>query len=101
MVMMSADLVNLSVHGWIRENYNDEFLEDIIRIIYEYYLIRIDSKILETNEQISLTNLLFDRLQKEKKNENIKDLNLDLLFRASEHDFKAAEFHNKCTDKGP
>ena len=91
----------LAVCGWIRENYNGAFLNDISDIIHEFYSIKIDSKILTTNEQSELLNLLFDELKTKKGNENIKCIDTKVLFRASDHKFKSSDFHEICDKQGP
>ena len=91
----------LAIYGWIRENYNGTFLDDISDIIHTFYLIKIDSKILTTNEQAELSNLLLDEIKTKKGNENVKYFDTEFLFRASEHDFKASKFHEICDKQGP
>ena len=87
-----------AVYGWIRENYKETFLDDIVNIIYQFYLITIDSNILSLDEQISLFNLLFDRIKQQK---DIKSMNTKLLYRGSENRFSANKFHELCDNKGP
>ena len=100
MSMTTIHSSDLTVHGWIRENYLNDLLDDIINIIYRYFLIRIDSKILNENEQVSLMNLLFEKLKKQSENKDMKYLGTELLFRGSEHGFECAKFHELCSNKG-
>ena len=90
-----------AVYGWIRENYEGVFLDDISHIIHQFYLIRIDSIILTSDEQIKLYNLLFDRIKTQKKNHNITSMDTKLLFRGSEHGFDRRKFHEICDNEGP
>ena len=90
-----------AVYGWIRENYEGVFLDDITDIIYQFYLIRINSNILSSDEQIELYNLLFDRKKTQKNNHNIKSMDTKLLFRGSEHGFDRKKFHEICDNQGP
>ena len=87
-----------AVYGWIRENYKQTFLDDIANIIYQFYLMTINSTILSLDEQISLLNLLFDRIKQES---DIKSMNTTLLYRGSEHEFSSHKFHELCDNKGP
>jgi len=49
-----------TVYGWIRENCNG-FIEDIIKIILQFYLIHMDSHILSTKQQMEFLDFLFDK----------------------------------------
>ena len=93
--------MKLAVYGWMRENYKGNWLDDITNIVYQYYLIQINSKILSTDEQISLYNLLFDRIKKQKGNETIKSMETKLLFRASEHNFDPKKFQEFGVKSAP
>ena len=86
-----------AVNGWIRENYGDDFLEDIVDIIFAYYRIIIESQILTETEKEDLMNLLVEKMPKS----NIKSIETKLLFRASEHDYDLKQFQQDCSDKGP
>ena len=92
-----------AVYGWIRENYGDSFLNDIADIIYNFYRLILDSKILSEDEKIEFVHFLYDSLKQQNnhKTANIKSLDTQLLFRGSEHNFAAAEFHKYCDNKGP
>ena len=89
------------VFGYIRLNYDSEYPDDIINIIYAFYLIRIASGILDLKEQSALINLLYNRLKKDKEYENIKSIETELLFRASENEYDGDKFHTACDNKGP
>ena len=84
-----------AVFGYVRHNYNGLYPDDVTDIIFKFYLITIDSTILKGNEQLSLYNLLCDRLGIIQRNVNIK-----LLYRASENEYKSQIFHKKCDKKG-
>ena len=89
------------VYGYLRSNYNQEsMIDDIIKIIYNYFFIKIATKILNENEQCSLINLLFNKLKWQKENENIKSINIKLLFRLSENGNSCNKFHDYCDNKG-
>ena len=85
------------VYGYVKNNYDGLCPKEIIEVIYSFYLIVIESKILSRDEEFSLFNLLTNEFQKSDK----KIMNISLLFRASEHDFSADMFHQFCDDKGP
>ena len=91
----------LAVHGFVRRNYNRRYPDDVITIIYTFYLLRMESNILDFNEQMSLMNLLFEALGKQKGNESIKSIHTSLLFRASEHGHSAKLFRVHCDHEGP
>ena len=52
------------------------------------------------DEQASLLNLLFDKLNHQKENK-IKVMDTKLLYRASDNEYKCDLFWDKCVDKGP
>lgn len=87
----------LTVYGWIRGNYDGDFLDDIIDIIFTFYRLLLESKILTEPEIEGFINLLFDKVP----NENKKSLSTKLLFRASEHNYISKQFHTHCDNKGP
>ena len=90
-----------TVYGYVRRNCTAQnMINDIIEIVYEYYLIRIASNILNAQEQASFLNVLWNALKQQKGNENIKSINTKLLYRASENEYSATKFHELCTDKG-
>lgn len=88
------------VHGYVRLNCNhDNMVEDIINIIYEFYLIQIDSSILSSQESTELLDLLYKQLQKQDQHKDLKSIDAGLLFRASEYQFNAVAYHNACDGK--
>ena len=89
-----------TVYGFVRKRCDGLCIPEIIEIIFQFYLISIPSEILYENEQISLYNLLFETLKKQKEYANIKSIDAKLLYRASEHAFSADKFHECCDDKG-
>ena len=93
--------LKVAVFGWIRQNYDDEFLDDITEIIYQFYLIIIDSNILKPDEETSLYNLLLDHKKQHKVNDYLNSIQFSLLFRGSEHGFSSDKFHEICDGKGP
>ena len=90
-----------AVYGWIRQNYDGSLLDDIADIIYQFYLIKIESNILSSDEQISLFNLLFNQITKHEDNKDMKSIETKLLYRGSVNGFSAATFHEICDEKGP
>ena len=86
------------VYGYVRSNYNGSIIKDIINIIYNYYLIRIASKLLHTEEQMALMDLLFTRIKRH--NKNIQSIDTKLLFRASDNNGRLDDYDKKCFDKG-
>ena len=89
------------VYGYVRLNYGESIIRDIIEIIYQFYLMKIDSNILNSNEQILLLNLLFDALREQPRNTHIKTIEMKLLYRASENEYSARKFREFCEGKGP
>ena len=90
----------LAVYGWVRENYDATFLDDIINIIFSFYRLVLDTQILNQQEQELFLKLLFDTLTKQEMNKNMRSINTELLFRASEHKFDCNKFHENCHNKG-
>ena len=87
-----------TVYGYIRRNRDDNNISiDIINIIYKSYLIRLDSKILTTEEQTSFLDLIFDTL---KQHLEYNFMHLQLLYRVSENEYKAQRYHELCEEKG-
>ena len=82
-----AERQKLIVYGYVRSNYNEQFINDIIDIIYKYYLITIASNILNEDEKRQFMNFLCDRLKQQIQYQLINDMNTELLYRASDHDF--------------
>ena len=96
------DKQKLTICGWMRESFQSNMdLTDVINIIYQYYMIQICSNILSSDESLSLLNLLFDTLKENEIYKDIKCIDVHLLFRANEHQFKAQKFHEHCDEKGP
>ena len=89
-----------AVWGYVRMNYSGGIMiDDIVNIIYQYYLIRIASNILTEKEQISLLDLLFDKLKTQNRNKNMKPIDISLLFRASENEFDGTKYKEICYGK--
>ena len=91
---------NKTVYGYVRENYDGICPEDIVKLIYEFYLFSLDSKIMNDNEQMLLLHLLYDTLTKKDKYKNTKSIDFKFLYRASENKYLASKFHEACDDKG-
>ena len=89
-----------AVYGYVRLEYGESFIKEIIGIIYQFYLIRIESNILNSEEKISLMDLLFNTLQKQEENQQMKSIDTKLLYRASEHAYDSRKFHELCDEKG-
>ena len=90
-----------TVYGYVRMNYANMCPFDIISVIYQFYLLRIESNILDSQQQINLLNLLYDTIKGQKGNENINTMETKFLFRASDHGYEGNIFHQYCDDKGP
>ena len=88
------------VHGYVRQHFEELFPVDVVKIIYGYYLLHITSKILSSDEQISLLNLLWDRLKTHKENKNVNSFDTQLLYRASDNEYSAQKFYELCSNKG-
>ena len=88
------------VHGYVRLNYKEFIMDDIINIIYMFYLIRMASNILDMEEQTAFINSLFHRLKQQHENQNIMSIATNLLFRASDNGNNCDKFHEKCDNKG-
>ena len=54
----------LSVHGWIRQNYDKTLIDDIINVIFNFCRVILHSDILTESEKDSFFKLLFDTVQK-------------------------------------
>ena len=89
-----------TVHGYVRLNFGESYPKDIATIIYEFYLLRFDSKTLTNEEQTSLLDLLYKQLRRQEENVNMKAIGAKLLYRASEHRYSASKFHELCVNKG-
>lgn len=95
-----AHNLSTAVYGFMRSNFKKVCPTDIIDIICEFYRSSIASKILQGDDDISLSNLIFDTLKKQKGNEDIKSMDTQLLFRASDHGYSSDKFHEYCDEKG-
>lgn len=74
-----------AVYGYIRLNYNgDDMIDDVINIIYQYYLIKIDSKILSLEKQMTLLDLVYNQPKSQEDLQYLESIDTELLFRASE-----------------
>ena len=92
---------NCVVYGYVRMNYKeDNMVDDIIGIIYEYYLLKIVSKLLTSNEEIALRDLIFTALKKQKDNKNMTEFDAKILYRASDNDYSSSKWSELCYDKG-
>ena len=90
-----------AVYGYVRLNYGRNATKDIIGVIYKFYLITIASNILNLEEQSLFMDLLFCRLLKQEGNEDMKSIDTELLFRASEYQERCEKFYEICNNKGP
>ena len=45
-------------------------------------------------------NFLFKELKQQKENENLQSIDLELVYRASDHGYRASKFHELCKNKG-
>ena len=89
------------VYGYMRLTFGDSYPTDIVNVVYEYYLLRIASVILDSNEQMSLIDLLLRKLTDQSEDqEKIKSVDTKLLYRGSEHNFDCSKYHELCNNKG-
>ena len=89
-----------SVYGYVRKHYDGLFITDITEIIFQSYLIEIESNILSSDEKLSLMNLLYNTLKQQAGNNDIKYIETALLYRASDNDFDGDKFHDLCDEQG-
>lgn len=92
-----------TMNGWIRENYKGSvsFPSDILNMIWNFYRLIFYSQILTSEEEVDFGNFLFKQLKQQPENANIKFLDVILVFRASEHQFNAHQFHKHVDYRGP
>ena len=90
----------LTVHGYVKRNYKQNIPIEIIEMIYKFYLLFFDTKIMNDDEQLSLVNLVWNELKKHDNCKDMRGMNFDLLYRASENEYSATKFHQKCDEKG-
>ena len=84
-----------TVYGYIRINYKGpNMINDIIQIVYQYYLWTLDSVILtDQNDIDTFRNLLAPKFLSIL---NIEDFHLELLYRNSRDGNNAKAFHTHC-----
>ena len=85
------------IEGYMKR-FSLEYVQDIAELIYKFYFLCFDSKLLNDDEQMTLINLLWHRFHQNKVVNNLIDF--ALLYRASEHAFSTHEFHQQCCHKG-
>ena len=89
------------VCGWVRNNCIKAVADDVVRVIFDFYSVQMDSDILDDNEQADFLDLLFDALKQETHVSSRMHMQTLLLHRASEHKFSSKAFHDRCDKKGP
>ena len=87
-----------TVYGWVRQNCIKAVPDDIVRVIFDFYSVRMNSDILDENEQADFLDFLFDAVTQGTRMTSLQTL---LLYRASEHEFSSEAFHEQCDKKGP
>ena len=96
-IQNQKDLIN----GYIKEQYGDnKYPKALIDLIYKFYTIKIFSSLLTRNEEMSLLNLLWDRLSTHTGNDKMTQIDFKLLYRASENEYSSDIFHELCDNKG-
>ena len=68
-----------AVSGWIRKTYGNNFLDVITQMIFEYFYIKIESKLLNGNEQTKLMELLVDKLKRQRKRADTESIHNHLI----------------------
>ena len=104
----NSDIITISqrqkitVSGYIRIHYayNKQYPKDITHLIFSYYLTNIDSTILSSNQQFLLLDLIHNTLKQSKPYKNLRNIDMSLLYRASDHDYSSVKFHELCDKKG-
>ena len=84
--------LSITTYGYIRresKKYNIIIPNELIKIIFSFYKIYIDSKILSEDEIYGLYDLLC-------KHFKTKNIDWNLLWRGSDHGFDFNSFYNKC-----
>ena len=89
-----------TVYGYVERNYKEIMPKEIIELILKFYLLYFDTKIMTDDEQLSLVNLIWNKLKKSDGNQDMKGVTFDLLYRGSENGYLASKFHEKCDEKG-
>lgn len=85
------------VNGYIRhqnKSWKINIPKEINEIIYLFYKIMIDSKILTEEENFTLCEMILEKLQS-------KALSTSLIYRATENGFGYDDFWNKCENINP
>ena len=84
-----------TVYGYVRINFKGQnVIDDIIQIIYQYYLWSLDSVILTDQTDINILRNLV--LPKFLSILNLQDFNLRLLYRNSRDGNSVKSFHKYC-----
>ena len=102
--MGHLQIQTLLVYGYISKHYRRAKLpNDIMNIIVKFYQDHMESSFLNINEQLQLLDLLKHTLktQPKYKSKRISVISLKLLYRASDNEYAAKAFHDKCDKKGP
>lgn len=86
-----------TVSGYVKLNYDKQMIDGLKDIIYQFYMIKMDSIILTNDEQYSLMNLLYHRLE----TADISYIDTVLLYTASDNKYSSKSFHEMCDDRGP
>ena len=84
-----------AVNGYVKLNYGKSIVDGICNMIYNYYTIKMESIILNNNEQYLLIISLLDQFTKN----GIKYIDTELLFRASDNKYSSRAFHKICNEQ--
>ena len=84
-----------AVKGYIKLNYGKSIIDGISDIIYDYYVIKMESIIMNDDEQYSL---IISLLNEFKKND-VKHIDTELLYRASDNKYSSRIFHDICDEQ--
>ena len=89
-----------TVYSYVKRNYEEIIPTEIIEMILKFYLLYFDTKVMNDDEQLSLVNLIWNKLKETNGHKDIKGITFDLLYRGSENGYLASEFHSKCDEQG-
>eukprot|EP01084_Bolivina_argentea_P055418 101614_1 len=75
--------------------------DDIMHLIYKFYLIMINSTILSSDEQVAILSIMYDQIKYVTQKKVIRSIDTRLLYRATENLFSIPKMHSLCDNKGP
>ena len=94
-----SNSLELIVWHFVRREYEDRWNRSNVPMALKYLIKAFSNKIIGSKRMTIKEDLDFVQLLRTSKLPNIA--RFKLLFRASENDFSATMFHQKCNDKQP